>query len=272
MKSLFKIFMIFAGVLIFASAQAQNTGTNPFVNSTHTYNVTKGNIGTTTLAWSVPDGTSGTHFNFVGATNGTSVDVQWLATGTYTLQVTETRTDVGGALAGCPTVRTISVTVVANAFDIVAALVTDADACATVANPVVDVSADGDNSDDTFGTTTRQYTVSMSGGDSGKAWSFDYAINDIAAANNVTGVLVNGAAALSGTINVTDGSTSQTITVVYNTNKNTSGTNGQDPDFDIVLTLTNAKDALGTPDSDGSNNSATYSIKAVPATTGITTD
>jgi hypothetical protein len=272
MKSLFKVLMVFVGVLIFANTQAQNTGTSPYVNSTHTYSITKSSIAGTTLAWSVPDGTSGTNFNFVGATDQASVQVEWLTAGTYTLQVTETRTDVAGALAGCPTTRNITINVVANAFDVIAALVTDADACATVVNPVVDVSADGDNTDDTFGTTTREYTVSMVGGDSGKTWSFDYAINDIATAHNVTGVLVNGGAALSGTISVPAGTSSQTITVVYNTNKNTAGTNGQDPDFDIVLTLTNAQDELGTPDSNGANDNATYSVKAVPATTGITTD
>ncbi|WP_321309756.1 hypothetical protein [Marinifilum fragile] len=274
MKSLFKVFMVIAGVLLFVNTQAQNTGTNPFVNSTHTYNITKGSIVGTTLAWSVTDGTAGTNFNFVGATDQTSVQVQWLTVGTYTLQVTETRTDVAGGLAGCPTTRNITVNVIANTFDVIAALVTDADACATVVNPVVDVSADGDNSDDTFGTTTRAYTVSMAGGDTGKSWSFDYALTDLSAFNlgDITAVNITGGTATGNNIVVPAGTTEVTISISYSTNKNASGTNGQDPDFDIVLTLTNAKDQLGTPDSDGSNDAATYSVKAIPATTGITTD
>ncbi|RUT78479.1 hypothetical protein [Ancylomarina longa] len=272
MKSLLKVLMIFAGALLFTNVQAQNSGTSPYAGSTHTYTITKSSIAATTLAWTISGGTSGTDFNFVGATDGTSVQVQWLATGTYTLQVAETRTDLAPALSGCPTTRTISVTVTNNTFDVLASLDTAADACATVSNPVTDVSADGNNSDDVFGTTTRTYTVSMSGGDAAKTWSFDYAVSDIATSDNVAGVLVNGVAALSGTINVPANTASQTITVVYNTNKNTVGTNGQDPDFAISLTISNAKDELGTPDSNAGNNLATYNVKAVPATTGITTD
>jgi len=272
MKSLFKFLMILVGVLMFTNTQAQNSGTSPYTGSTHTYTITKSSIAGTTLAWTIPDGTSGTDFNFVGTTDQTSVQVQWLATGTFTLQVAETRTDLAPALAGCPTTRTISVTVTNNTFDVLAALVTDADACATVSNPVTDVSADGNNSDDVFGTTTRNFTVSMSGGDVAKTWSFDFSVNDITTANKVTGVLVNGVAALSGTINVSANTASQTITVVYNTNKNTGSVDGQDPDFAINLTISNAKDELGTPDSNAGNNVATYNVKAVPATTGIITD
>lgn len=270
MKSLLKLLMVFVGVLLITNTQAQNTGTTPYAGSTHTYTITKSSIAGTTLAWST--GTATTNYNFVGATDGASVQVEWLVAGTYTLQVTETRTDLDVALAGCPTVRTISVTVTANTFDVIAALVSTTEACATVSNPVVDVSADGDNSDDVFGTTTREYTVSMAGGDLAKTWSFDYAISDIATSDNVTGVLVNGVAALSGTVNVPVNTASQTITVVYNTNKNISGTNGQDPDISIALTISNGEDELGTPDSNVANDVATYTVNAVPATTGITTD
>lgn len=269
MKSLLKLLMVFVGVLLITNTQAQNTGTAPYVGSTHPYTITKSSISGTTLAWSVTSGTPGTEYNFVGATNGVTANVEWLVAGTYILQVIETRTDVTPA---CPTTRQISVTVTANTFDVIAALVTDVTECATVSNPVVDISADGDNTDDVFGTTTRQYTVSMTGGDLAKAWSFDYAINDIATSDNVTGVLVNGVAALSGTVNVPANTASQTITVVYNTNKNTAGVNGQDPDISIALTISNGKDALGTPDSNPANDVATYTVNAVPATTGIITD
>lgn len=269
MKSLYKLIMVFVGVLIFSNTQAQNTGTNPYIGSTHDYTITKGSIAATTLAWSVTSGTEGTEYNFVGVKTGTTAQVEWLVAGTYILQVVESRTDIGSA---CPTTRQISVTVTANTFDVIAALVTSADDCATVSNPVVDVAGNGDNSDDTFGTTSREYTVSMVGGDAAKTWSFDYAVSDIATSSNVTGVLVNGVAALSGTINVPANTASQTITVVYNTNKNTAGVNGQDPDFSIALTVSNAADELGTPDSNAGNNLVTYNVNAVPATTGITTD
>ncbi|MBI9058261.1 MAG: hypothetical protein JEZ01_10885 [Labilibaculum sp.] len=269
MKSLFKLLMVFVGVLVFTNIQAQNTGIAPYVGSTHPYTITKSSIAGTTLAWSVTSGSAGAEFNFIGATDGVTANVEWLVAGTYILQVVETRTDVTPA---CPTTRQISVTVTANTFDVVTALASAATDCATVSNPVVDISADGNNTDDVFGTTSREYTVSMAGGDPTKTWSFDYAISDIATSDKVTGVLVNGAAALTGTINVPANTASQTITVVYSTNKNTLGTNGQDPDISIALTITNGQDELGTPDSNAANDVATYIVNAVPATTGITTD
>lgn len=268
MKSIYKLLMVFVGVLLIINTQAQNTGVAPYVGSTHPYKITKSSIAGTTLAWSVTSGTAGTEYNFVGVTTDVTANVQWLKAGTYTLQVVETRTDVTPA---CPTTRQITIIVTANTFDIVTALASNATDCATVSNPVVDVSADGNNSDDVFGLTTREYTISMIGGDADKTWSFDYAISDIATSDNVTGVLVNGVAALSGTINVAANTASQTITVVYNTNKNTVG-NGQDPNISIALTISNGKDELGTPDSNAANDVATYTVNAVPATTGITTD
>lgn len=272
MKSIFKLLMVFVGVLMFTNTQAQNTGTAPYVGSTHTYTITKSSISGTTLAWSVTTGAEGTDYSFVGDTDAESVSVEWLVAGTYILQVVETRTDVTPA---CPTTRQISVTVTANTFDLATALVTDATACATVSNPVVDVSADGENSDDVFGTTTRDFTVSMTGGDADKTWSFDYALTDIAtdyALTDVTAVSITGGTASGNNVAVAAGVSEVTFSISYSTNKNTSGTNGQDPDVSLALTISNGQDELGTPDSDTTNDVATYTINAVPATTGITTD
>jgi len=275
MKSLLKLLMVFVGVLLLTNiTQAQNTGTTPYAGSTHTYTITKSSIAGTTLAWSVTTGTAGTDYNFVGATDQASVQVEWLMAGSYVLQVVETRTDI---TLGCPTIRQIAVTVSANTFDVYAELVTTGDACATVANPVDDVNTNGLNDDDVFGTTTREFKVKMQGGDVTKSWSFDYALTDIEtdfSVSDVTAVSITGGTATGNNVVVPANVSEVTFSISYSTNKNTSGTNGQDPDFDLVLAVSGAEDQLGTPDSDitDGSNKATYSVRAVPATTGITAD
>ncbi len=273
MKKL-RLLMMLMFVFVGVGVQAQNTGTTPYAGSTHTYTITKSSIAGTTLAWTVTSGTAGVDYNFVGSTDQASVQVKWLKANTYTLQVVETRTDVAAA---CPTTRQISVTVSANTFDVYAELVTTADACATVSNPVDDTNVNGSNTDDVFGTTTRDIKVKMQGGDNTKSWSFDYALTDIATDFNlgdVTVVSITGGAATGNNVVVAAGTTEVTFSISYSTNKNTVGTNGQDPDFDLVLSIYNAKDQLGTPDSDitDGSNKVTYKVRAVPATTGITTD
>jgi len=283
MKSISKILMTFVGIALAMSLQAQsNTGLTPFAGSTHDYHVDQSSLTNTTLTWSV---VGGGDYEFVGNVfTGEDVSVKWNTANTYTLIVEEKRGDLDITLAGCPTTRTISVVVSGNSFDIFAELVSDATACATVVNPVVDVtpvggSGLGDNSDDTFGLTTRVYKVKMTNGDANKTWKFNYALNDIAGVYDidVVNVVVTGQASLSGsTVNMAIGSTEATITLTYNTNKNTavSAVNGQDPDFSLGLTIDQGFDELGTPDSNltPASNIATYIVKAVPATTGITTN
>ncbi|NOU60993.1 hypothetical protein [Marinifilum caeruleilacunae] len=273
MKSLFKVLMVIVGVLVFANTQAQNTGTTPFAGSTHTYTITKSSLANTSLAWTITSGTAGVDYNFVGPTDQESVQVEWLTANTYTLQVIESRTDIGMA---CPTTRQISVAVSANNFDVYAELVSTAEACATVVDPVVDADVLGDNTTDVFGTTTREFKVKMQGGDNTKSWSFDYALTDLSAFNlgGITAVNITGGTATGNNIVVAAGTSEVTISISYNTNKNTVGTNGQDSDFDIELAVTNAEDQLGTPDSvtTDASNKTKYTVRAVPATTGITTD
>ncbi|PKQ65169.1 hypothetical protein BZG02_04905 [Labilibaculum filiforme] len=274
MKSLYKLLMVFVGVLMFTNTQAQNTGTTPFAGSTHRYTITKGSIATTTLAWSVTTGSNGTQFNYKTALDGTYVDIEWLVDGDYIVQVVESRTDVGFA---CPTVRQIAVKVGTNTFDVFAELVSATEECATVLSPVDDADVLGDNSTDIFGTTSRDFKVKMTGGDNTKKWSFDYALTDIAGSFNlgdVTAVSITDGTATGNNVVVAAGVSEVTFSISYSTNKNTAGVNGQDTDFTMELAVSNAKDELGTPDSEtgDASNKVSYIVKAVPATTGITTD
>jgi len=270
LKILFTICLLVVGGQIFA----QNTGLLPYENSTHTYTVTKGTVGTSTLAWTISPGAEGTEWHIVSGATAENIVVEWLVAGDYKLRLTETRTDYVG---GCPTVREIDVKVVSNAFDVIAELNTPADAtaCANV-DPaiVVDAGVLGDNADDVFGTTTRVFKVRSEGLPADVAWEFNYAITHVLDAGigdySVTVDATNVVDAAANPLVVNAGATEVLITVTYTTNANR-----QDKDFDLLLALTGAQDADGTPEKDSVlpvNNTTTYSVKALPATTGITTD
>ncbi|WP_321279393.1 hypothetical protein [Marinifilum fragile] len=269
-KILIALCFLFIGGQLFA----QNTGLLPYENSTHTYSVTKGTIGTSTLAWTIDVGSDGTEWHVVSGAGTEDITIQWLKAGDYKLRLTETRTDYAG---GCPTVREVSIKVVANAFDVFAELNTPADAtaCATI-NPsiVVDAGTLGDNSDDVFGTTTRVFKVRSEGLPADVKWEFNYAISHVLDAGIgdyvVTVDPANVEDATANPLVVNAGETEVLITVSYTTNDNR-----QDKDFNLELVLSAVKDATGTPEKDSAaptNNTIVYSIKAVPATTGITTD
>lgn len=265
-------------VLAAVGVQAQD-GTNPYVGSTHTYEITKG-MTESTLAWSIPNATIGgtpttpilnTHYKIIsGGGDAVSIEIQWLIEGIYTVELSETRTLASG-FAGCPTVRQKVVTVGSNNFDVYAELKvpTDADACATIdPSVVIDGGTLGDNSDDVFGLTTREFVITAAGATGN--WDYTYTLTN--EGESVGNLKVNGvdydASFASGKTITNIGVPTQNIKVTYTTNDDR-----QDQDFDLVLTIISAKDALNTPDGDGSGaDVATYKVRAVPATTGITTD
>jgi hypothetical protein len=281
MKTLGKLMVVLVGLFVSAQVMAQS-GTNPYEGSTHTYTIVKGMINSD-LAWTVTNGNAG-DFDFIDGSGsvttapqtGTSINIRWNVANTapYILQVIETRNAASG-FAGCPVTRQIPVTVITNAFDVYADVITDIKACATV-NPsvVVDFASDGSNSNDTFGLTKREFLVTAVGatGD----WDFTYtlthqngvgveSIGDLAVKIGATDISATGE-----TITVTGGATTQTITITYATNDDR-----QDKDFDFVLIITGATDSLGTSDGDitvGKTDDATYNVYAMPATSGIVTD
>ncbi|WP_346859141.1 hypothetical protein [uncultured Draconibacterium sp.] len=97
-------------LMISAVAMAQD-GENPFVGSTHTYNVTPdpAGVGTNTYSWAISGG--GT---INGVSNGTSLSVTWTAAGPQTVTFTET----DGTGTTCFSSVQLPVTVIANDFDV----------------------------------------------------------------------------------------------------------------------------------------------------------
>lgn len=273
-------------VLAAVGVQAQNTGTSPYVNSTHTYSITKGMTTGSSLNWTVPSGmdSGGVAFADIasqysitsGGGNSVNVEIKWLTAGTYILHATETATS-----GACPTIREIEVVVVDNDFDVIASLVLDPDAiggndyekvdCATVLNPVDDNGTASNLSDDNFGTTTRVFNVNAEGLAPTVKWNFTYSIVHAAESDlGLYDVVVESLKVEDETANplvVNAGVTDVRITVTYQTNKI-----DQDASFDLVLNVSAVTDENGTPEKGAGNNTDTYTINAVPATTGIVTD
>lgn len=247
------------------NANAQNTGTAPYVNSIHEYTVSKSTaIGTTTLAWVVTTGAQGTEYNIMLGADSETMKIQWLIAGTYTLQLSETRVGTNA----CPTIREMIVIVGDNNFDVIASIQTAKEDCATVTSPVVDASSDGLNSNDNFGTTSRTFAVTATGIQNTLKWSFVYAVTSgIENLGSLTTSVAAANTSIAGNTVTVDAATKEVlITVTYQTNADR-----QDLDFDLNLAITNAMDVNLTPNKSG-DNSIDYTIIAVPATTGITTD
>jgi hypothetical protein len=249
-----KIYLIALVVMMTASLglRAQNTGTHAYANSTHVYTTTKSSMPSTTLLWAVSGGGA-----FQGAQNGTSATIVWgNVPGNYTVTVTESTTN------GCSTKREIAVTVVANAFNLLVADLTDD--CGAGSNTILPVSANPPP-------TTRVFTVNMVG-DLTKPFTFNYAITSPVSSATINSVSVKDkdgleiATGASGTaVNVAAGKAPLTFTIVV-----ASKWDAQD---DLKLTISNAKDSFGTPENElVADNSDTAIIFGIPNTTTITTD
>lgn len=269
LRLLLVMMFVFAGI----GVQAQNTGAEPFVGSTHSYRVTKSATLATDLAWTV-EGGDPADYSLVDVDKETVI-VTWNKEGNYTLKLTETR-KTGDA---CPTIRQFSVSVKPNNFNVIASIVGNVDGCAGISNPVADVGNDESNANDIFGVTQRVFNVKMEGGDLTKDWTFEFALTGANTFDgysvSVTGatetVAGSGVYTVAGKTGTPAESNIATITVTYNTNKQAEN-NGQDPDITLELTVSGAKDGSGTSESASNialNNVMSYNIKAVPATTPI---
>lgn len=113
MKKIFTYLIATAALMIISALAMAQDGTNPFLNSTHTYSVTPG--GSNTYLWTVSAG--GT---INGSATGTSVSVTWTSAGAQKVTFTETDANL------CSTVKEYDVTVGTNDFDVNIGTLTDA--------------------------------------------------------------------------------------------------------------------------------------------------
>lgn len=224
-------------------------GLTPLVGSTHTYTVTA----TGTKAWSVSPA-SGYTINSGAATS--SVSITWTATGTYTLTFTETNA------SNCSTVKTATVVVAPNSFDV-----------STSSPSVTCNAADGQaNYSGSTTTTAITYTVDMTTGNSSWSpnWQFVFTLTPSSGATIANVAASAGTLSGSGPYTLTaipSTSGAKTVTITMNVTGNIYTLHTVD------LAITSAKElTYNTPDKDNNDWIADQTINPVPNTSSISTD
>jgi hypothetical protein len=241
-------------MLLSFGAKAQN-GSTPLVGSTHVYTVIP-ESSSNTLAWTVLEGADGTEYNIVSGAATGAVTIKWNTAGNYTVQFTETI-----VATGCATVKTATVVVSANTFDVSTADPTE------VCN-----AADGQaNYSGSTATTAITFKVDMTTDNTSfnPNWEITFTLNPGTA--TVANVAANGGT-LSGTgpytlTAITSASGNGTVNITMDV------TGGIYAVQSVDLTITSAKElTYNTPDVDSDDWTATQTINAIPQTSAITTD
>jgi hypothetical protein len=250
-KFTINLFAITALIIISTSAMAQG-GLTPLVGSTHVYTVTAGS-GSNDLEWTVSPATG---FSLTGDDTDEAT-ITWTTAGTYTLTFTETNTTTS-----CATVKTATINVAANSFDVSTA---SPDAFCNTADGQV-------NYVGSTATTAISIPVNMVTGIStfNPNWEITFTLTPN------SGTTISSVAASSGTLSGTGPYTvtalsSASGTGTFNITMSVSG-DIYSP-RDVVLAITSAKELkYNTPDVDTNDWTATQTINSIPNTSAITTD
>ncbi len=254
MKKIFTFLLATAALMIVSAAAMAQGGLAPFAGSTHTYTVAAADANNT-LAWAVSPATG---FTVNSGAASQQVNITWSTAGTYTLTFTET-----DAATLCATVKTATVVVSANTFDV---STTDPAATCNTADGQVDYSG-------ITATTSVTFTVNMATGVStfNPNWNFAFTLSSVSGAT-LSNVKVGGTSvtASSGTYtSPNQSSTSGTGSVSITLDAEAGIFDIQD----VVLSITSASElSYNTPDVDSGDWSATQTINAIPNTSTITTD
>ncbi len=252
-KNLTYLIAIAAIMLLSIGAMAQN-GSTPLVGSTHVYTATP-ESGSNTLAWAVLEGADGTEYNIVSGAATGAVTIKWNTAGTYTVRFTETSTTTL-----CATVKTTSVTVSANTFDVSAS----AAAFCNAANGQVNYAG-------TDATTPISFTVNMTTGTTfSPNWEIKFTLTPgtatLATVAATAGTLTESAGVYTLTA-IPSTSGTKTINITMNVTGNIYTVQN------VLLTITSAKElTYNTPDVDSTDWTATQTINDIPNTSTITTD
>lgn len=255
MKKNLTYLIAFAAIMLLSFWAKAQGGLAPFVGSTHVYTVTP-ESGSNTLAWTVLEGADGAEYDIISGAETGSVTIKWNIAGTYTVQFTETI-----VATGCATVKTATVVVSANTFDVTAS------AAAAFCN-----AADGQvNYAGTDATTAIAFTVDMTTANMlfNPNWEITFTLNP-------------GTASL-GTVTATGGTLSGTGPYTLTAIPSTGGNGTVDITMDVTggiyavqtveLTITSTRElTYNTPDVDNTDWTAIQTINAIPQTSTITTD
>lgn len=251
-KNLTYLIAIAAIILLSFGAKAQG-GLAPLVGSTHVYTVTADDATNNTLLWTISPATG---YTVNSGTATEQVNITWTTANTYTVTFTET-----DGTTGCETVKTATVVVSANTFDVTAS------AASAFCN-----AADGQvNYASTDATTAIAFTVDMTTANAlfNPNWEITFTLNPGTA--SLANVATSGGT-LSGTgpytlTGITSTSGNGTVDITMDV------TGGIYAVQNVLLTITSAKElTYNTPDKDSDDWSATQTINAIPQTSAITTD
>jgi len=250
-KTTFYLIALLALMMTSMGAMAQG-GLTPLAGSTHTYTITP-ESGSNTLAWTVSPATGFT-INSGAAT--ASVNITWTVAGTYTLQFTETNG------TSCSTVKTATVVVAANTFDVFTASPT---ATCNAADGQINYSGSS-------ATTSITYTVNMTTGNAlwSPNWEFTFTLTPSVGTSLASVAASAGTLSGTGPYTVTaipSASGAKTMTITMNVTGNIY------VQHTVGLAITSAKElTYHTPDKDTNDWTGTQTINPVPNTSTISTD
>ena len=246
-KTAFYLISLLALVFVSIGANAQG-GLAPLVNSTHIYTVTPGNV-LNTLAWTVSPATGYTINSGAGTA---SINIKWTTAATYTLTFTETN-------GSCSTVKTSTVVVSADSFDVITPLT-----LAAVCN-----GSSGTANPPSTTTSNLSFSVTMATGvpTFNPNWEFNFTLTPgsgatIAGISSSAGTLTG-----AGPYNVTaipsaSGTGSITISLTLTAGSFASNT--------AAVLITSAKElTYQTPSNNSGNKGAMQTVNAIPNTSAI---
>ena len=237
-------------ILIGYGAMGQG-GLTPLVNSTHNYSVTPGNVANT-MAWTVTGGVPADYVINSGAATA-STNITWKTAGTYFLEFRET------SPTSCVTLVRNTIVISLNSFDVSTPSILAATCNAASGVPNAPANPK----------TTITFTVNMVSGNVAwnPNWEFAFTLTPS------VGATISNVVASSGTIS---GAGPYTVTGVTSTSGAGSVTITLDITGDativqtVAFAITSAKELqYQTAESNATNNSATQTINAIPATTGF---
>ncbi|WP_167617067.1 hypothetical protein [Maribellus sediminis] len=248
-------------MIVSAAAMAQG-GLTPFVGSTHVYTVTAEDDVNNTLAWAITSGPAGGYTVNSGASSEV-VNITWNSIGTYTLEFRERdKTTL------CFTIKTVTVNVSANTFDVNLGSLTDA--CNNNSGTVSPADS-----------ATSVITVPFEMGTGETTWNpewdvtFDLSVNSgnarilsVALASGASGSLSELGGGSYNVTGISSASGSGTTLVEVEV----KGYSFEDVSVDIEITAAKELQYNTSAVSTGSWSPSTNTIYKIPSTSDITTD
>ncbi len=239
-------------MLVNFGAKAQG-GLAPLVGSTHVYTITPGDAGNT-KAWTLT-GNAGTDYVMTNG-NTASATILWKTAGTYTLTFTETV-----VATGCSTIKTATVVVGNNTFDV--SVTANAAFCNSLTGAI--------NNNEPNATTSISFPVTMETGISSfnPTWEIQFTLDPGTATLATVAASAGTLTESAGTYTVTGiPSVPDTGTGLVNITMNVTGS--KIAAQSVLLNISSARElSYNTPDVDTGDWTATQVINAVPNTSDI---